>query len=120
MIIGYIDFLNYSALALLALAPVLILLYFLKLKRPQIKVASTLLWQKVLEDMRVNSPFQRLKKSLLLLIQLILLVRLMLPTFGVGFRFGRCVLRSASTGATHRARRLAACTWRGSLCRWKR
>jgi hypothetical protein len=74
--IAVIDFLNPWALAFLGLVPILILLYFLKLKRPRIKIASTLLWQKVLEDVRVNSPFQRLKRSLLLLLQLLLLLAL--------------------------------------------
>ena len=72
--IAVIDFLNPWALAFLGLVPILILLYFLKLKRPRIKIASTLLWQKVLEDVRVNSPFQRLKRSLLLLLPLSLLL----------------------------------------------
>ncbi len=71
----------------MALVPPLILLYFLKLKRPQFEVPSTLLWRKVIEDIRVNSPFQRLKRSLLLLIQLLLLLALIFaltrPTFEV-------------------------------------
>jgi len=71
-------FLNPWALLLLLTVPPLILLYFLKLKRPQIRVASTLLWQKVIEDMRVNSPFQRLKRNLLLLLQLLILLAVIL------------------------------------------
>ncbi len=71
-----LSFINLWALAFLIFVPIIILLYFLKLKRPQIRMSSTLLWQKVIEDMRVNSPFQRLRKSLLLLLQLLLLLLL--------------------------------------------
>ena len=70
------DLTNLWALSLLAIIPFVVLLYFLKLKRPQIAVASTLLWQKVIEDMRVNSPFQKLKKSILLLVQLLVMLAL--------------------------------------------
>ena len=65
--------LNPLALILLSLLPLVVLLYFLKLKRPVIKVPSTLLWRKAIEDMRVNSPFQRLRRSLLLIFQLLIL-----------------------------------------------
>ena len=58
-------------LGLTALIPV-IALYFLKLKREERTVPSTLLWKKVIDDLQVNAPFQRLKYSLLLLLQLLL------------------------------------------------
>ncbi len=58
-------------LGLTALVPV-VALYFLKLKREERTVPSTLLWKKVIEDMQVNAPFQRLKYSLLLLLQILL------------------------------------------------
>ena len=70
------NFLNpWGLLGLSALIPI-IALYFLKLKREERVVPSTLLWKKVLEDMQVNAPFQRLKYSLLLLLQLLLIALL--------------------------------------------
>lgn len=79
-------------LGLTALVPI-IALYFLKLKREQRVVPSTLLWKKVLDDMQVNSPFQRLKYSLLLLLQLLLIALL-------GFALARPYLNfSGSAGS---------------------
>jgi len=72
------SFLHPTAFLLALLLPGLVLLYFLKLKRPEVSVPSILLWQKVLEEMRVNSPFQRLRRSLLLLLQLVALSALIL------------------------------------------
>ncbi len=62
-------------LGLAAIIPI-VALYFLKLRREKNIVPSTLLWKKVIEDMHVNAPFQRLKYSLLLMMQLILIALL--------------------------------------------
>ncbi|RLS53001.1 MAG: VWA domain-containing protein [Planctomycetota bacterium] len=64
-----------NAWLLLLTAPV-VLVYFLKLKRTQKEIPSLLLWQQVIADQRVNSPFQRFRKNLLLWLQLALLVLL--------------------------------------------
>ncbi len=75
--------------AVLAALPVLlVLLYFLKLKRQPVEVPSTLLWRKSIEDLHVNSIWQRLRRSLLMFLQLLVLLlailALLLPYWGEG------------------------------------
>ncbi len=65
-----------ALLALLALP--LVAVYFLKLRRPSYLVPSTALWRLVTDDQRVNSPFQRFKRHLLLWLQLLALLLLVL------------------------------------------
>ena len=67
---------NLAAGALAALAAPIILFYFLKLRRPKAEVPSLALWRRVVNDKRVNSPFQRFRRNLLLLLQLLLLAAL--------------------------------------------
>lgn len=70
---------------LLAIPPAVLSLYFLKLKRKQLAVPSTMLWRKAVEDVHVNSIWQRLRKNLLLLLQLLFLALLILACLRPGW-----------------------------------
>src|SRR3954447_1988154 len=67
-----------SPLALLGLlfVPAVIAMYLLRLRRTDTVVPSTLLWQRLVADVEANAPRQRLRRSLLFLIQLLLVVAL--------------------------------------------
>ena len=67
-----------GALALTALALPIILFYMLKLRRREVLVSSTMLWRQVLRDREANTPWQRLRRNLLLLLQLLVLALLVL------------------------------------------
>jgi len=88
--------------------PLLLLLYFLKLKRQEVVVSSTLLWKRAVQDLQVNAPFQRLRRNLLLLLQLLALAAVLLSLAGPvlawkgkpGKRYVLLIDRSASMNAT--------------------
>ncbi|QDV33852.1 vWA domain-containing protein [Tautonia plasticadhaerens] len=95
--------------SVLAGVPVtIILLYFLKLRRKPVQVPSTFLWRRSIEDLHVNSLFQRLRKNLLLFLQLLAALLVLLALLGpqvkgsarVGQRFVIAVDNSASMSAT--------------------
>jgi len=70
-----VSFLTPLAGILLAAAvlPPLVALYFLRLRRQRRPVASVLLWNRAVADLRANRPFQRLRPNLLLLLQLLVI-----------------------------------------------
>ncbi len=67
-------FLAPIALAGLAFIPLVVAFYLLKLRRDERVVPSTLLWQRLVTDVEANAPWQRLRRSLLLLLQLLLVL----------------------------------------------
>jgi len=88
------------------LAP-LVALWFLKLRRKRRVVSSTLLWTRSLADLRANAPFQRIRFSWLLLLQILAVAAIAIALAqpeaeGFGASGGRHVLlidRSASMNA---------------------
>ena len=97
-----------GAIAAAITVPTLVLMYFLKLRRREVIVPSTFLWKRAVQDLQVNAPFQRLRRNLLLLLQLLalaaLLVALARPVLslrtGGGERIVLLIDRSASMNAT--------------------
>src|SRR5512141_1256505 len=69
-----------SPLALLGLlfVPAVLAMYLLKLRRDEARVPSTLLWARLVADVEANAPWQKLRRSLLLLVQLLLVIALAL------------------------------------------
>jgi len=88
--------------------PALLALSFLKLKRREHVVSCTLLWKRAVQDLQVNAPFQRLRRNILLLLQMLAIIAMLLalagPIFsrisGGGGRYVLLIDRSASMGAT--------------------
>jgi hypothetical protein len=86
----------------------IIALYFLKLRRRPVQVPSTLLWRRSLEDLHVNSLFQRLRRNLLLFLQLAAVLLAMLALAGLrtkgfagqGQKYVLLIDNSASMSAT--------------------
>lgn len=71
---------------LAAVPPAIVLLYFLKLKRHPVEVPSTYLWHRSIEDLHVNTIWQRLRRNLLLFLQLLLVFLAMLALLRPGWR----------------------------------
>ena len=60
-----------AALWLLAVLPVIVLLYMLRARRHDVRMSSVLLWQRARQDLLVHLPVRRLERSLLLVLQLL-------------------------------------------------
>jgi len=101
-------FLNPLAFLLLLIIPIIILLHLLKLKRIEKIISSTFLWKKAIEDIYANVPFQKLRRNLLMIIQILIALLLILafsrPTIRVKATLSKSTIilidNSASMGAS--------------------
>ncbi|ANX01403.1 aerotolerance regulator [Thermoclostridium stercorarium subsp. leptospartum DSM 9219] len=73
--------------------PLIILLYVLKQKREKVTVSSLALWSKVIDDMQVNTPWQKLRKNLLMFLQIVaaILIVLVLAGFSLKLNTGEAL-----------------------------
>src|SRR5213596_1729607 len=87
--------LSSSALWWLLLGAIIVFFYLLKLKRTRAVVPSVLFWKRALEAVDANASFKKLKRSLLLLLQLLAL-------FALVFTLARplVVTRALASGST--------------------
>ena len=69
-------------LALLALVPVIIFMYLLKQKAEKHEVPSLFLWKETYHNVEANTPWEKLKKNWLMILQIILLLLLIFAIMG--------------------------------------
>ncbi|MEZ4658872.1 MAG: VWA domain-containing protein [Caldilineaceae bacterium] len=72
------NFLSPVAFTLALLLPLIVAMYLLRLQRTEQIVSSTFLWRRMVRDVEANAPWQKLRRNLLLLLQLLFLALLIL------------------------------------------
>ncbi|MBR3039833.1 MAG: BatA and WFA domain-containing protein [Lachnospiraceae bacterium] len=75
-------FLYLWPLALLALVPVIIFMYLLKQKAEKKEVPSLFLWRETYHNIEANTPWEKLKKNWLMILQIILFLIIILALMG--------------------------------------
>jgi Ca-activated chloride channel family protein len=81
----------WSLLWLLPLAGGIVALWILKRRRQDVAVSSLFLWRAVLEETQANAPFQKLRRNILLFLQL-LAVFLLIFALARPFVYGRGIM----------------------------
>ncbi|HEU5001293.1 MAG TPA: BatA and WFA domain-containing protein [Actinomycetota bacterium] len=71
-------FLAPAAAAFGVIVPAIVALYFLKVRRTPVPVSSTLLWRSMIKDRQASVPWQRLRISWLLILQILAAIALVL------------------------------------------
>lgn len=66
------NFLSPGGLFFLLSIPVILAFYILKRRRVEKRTSSTLLWERFLAETQANSPFQKLRRNALMILQMIL------------------------------------------------
>lgn len=75
-------------LFLLITIPLLILLYILKRKYREEVISSTLLWSEVYKNTRANTPWEKFRKNIMLLLQILIFLALILSLMKPFLNFG--------------------------------
>ncbi|MBE6052298.1 MAG: VWA domain-containing protein [Clostridium sartagoforme] len=81
-------FTNLWPLFLLITIPLLVLLYILKRKYKEEVISSTLLWNEVYKNTRANTPWEKLRKNIMLFLQIIILLLIIFSLMRPFLNFG--------------------------------
>jgi len=108
-------FLNPLGLVALLLVPIVILFHFLRLKRQEKIVSSTILWERALRDYYANTWWKKIRKNILLWLQILTVVLLALalsrPCFPWMGKEGGNVMIVLDTSASMLARDVSPNRW---------
>ena len=81
-------FTNLWPLFLLLTIPPVIMLYILKRKYKEEVISSSLLWKEVYKNTRANTPWEKFKKNIMLLLQIIIILFIILALMKPFLNFG--------------------------------
>lgn len=105
------NFLSLSAFWFALTIPVVVLFYLLKRRRKIHLVSSTVLWQRFITESQANAPFQKLRRNLLLILQILMLLLTVLalarPYFSERLAGGALQVLVLDTSASMQSRDVA-------------
>ena len=81
-------FTNLWPLFLLLTIPPVIMLYVLKRKYKEEVISSSLLWKEVYKNTRANTPWEKFKKNIMLLLQILIILSVILALMSPFLNFG--------------------------------
>jgi len=79
---------NLWPLGLLSIIPIVILLYILKRKYKEKEIPSSLLWKEAYKNTQANTPWEKLKVNIMMIIQIIIFLILILALMNPFLNFG--------------------------------
>ena len=75
-------------LAFLITIPLVILLYILKRKYKEVEVSSSFLWKEVYKNTKADTPWEKLKVNIMMILQIIILLLIILALMNPFLKFG--------------------------------
>ncbi|EKQ51407.1 MULTISPECIES: BatA and WFA domain-containing protein [unclassified Clostridium] len=75
-------------LVLLITIPLVVLLYILKRKYRERKVSSSLLWKEAYRNTQANTPWEKLKVNIMMILQILIILLIIFALLGPFLRFG--------------------------------
>lgn len=82
-------FVSFWPLALLVLVPIIIILYILKQEAKPLEFSSTMLWREAFRNIEAKKPWEKLRKNILLILQILTVLLFVLALMGPWLKAGK-------------------------------